>query len=624
MSMREALTLLHTLYPAQGLVCVGAGNGDFLEQVVLPPAPALLAIEADEALYTQLAAKIEQHPQGQALHQLVGGQDEAVPFYRHSSPKENGLLSATLLMPLWKNLRLREAITTPAQTLHNILASAGEDSPRYNWLTLACLPALPLLQGLGPTLQQFDVLQARVALTDNAALAKAGASRPAVDAWLQTQGFKPLLVQEETNAQLASVFYARDWKTQAAQTSQALTLAHQSKIEALQQEKAALTQARDVQRKLATERQAQLEALGKEKAELVAVRDALSQEKSALMQAHEQQINLVAEHQTKIETLDKEKTTLIHQSDVNNQIINDLEKKIKILIEEKNNALLIDKELSQEMASLKSILNEEAFKADKNFKIHLDEIKKLKKFIADNVKKEVANSAKQLGSFINLQEYIETGKLKEIDIEVNGWPASTDFLLHLVKQLEKNEYDAVIELGSGTSTLVIAQTLAHQSKNNKRNKTTSFISFDHLDKYYQITLARLQAMRLTSKVHLIHAPLADYMAPDGNTYSYYSCQKHLSALAEKLVHSPRLLVVVDGPPGSTGKHARYPIGPMLLQHFKNAHVDILLDDAVRPDEKSVVTLWNNDFSHASLTIEEEMTPLEKGCTTLKIRQHSFE
>lgn len=545
--MREALTLLHTLYPAQGLVYVGAGNGDFLEQVILPPAPALLAIEADEALYTQLAAKIEQHPQGQALHQLVGGQDEAVPFYRHSSPKENSLLSATLLMPLWKNLRLREAITTPAQTLHNILASAREGSPRYNWLTLACLPALPLLQGLGPTLQQFDVLQVRVALTDDAALAEAGASRPAVDAWLQTQGFKPLLVQEETHAQLASVFYARDWKTQAAQTSQALTLAHQRKIEAFQQEKAALTQACDVQSKLATERQAQLEALGKEKAELVAVRDALSQEKSALMQAHEQQINLVAEHQTKIEILDKEKTTLIHQSDVNNQIINNLEEKIKILIEKKNNALLIDKELSQEMASLKSILNEEAFKADKNFQIHLDEIKKLKKFIADNVKKEVANSAKQLGSFINLQEYIETGKLKEIDIEVNGWPASTDFLLHLVKQLEKNEYDAVIELGSGTSTLVIAQTLAHQSKNNKKNKATSFISFDHLEKYYQATLARLQAMRLTSKVHLIHAPLADYIAPDGNTYSYYSCQKHLSALAEKFVHSPRLLVVVDGP-----------------------------------------------------------------------------
>lgn len=63
---------------------------------------------------------------------------------------------------------------------------------------------------------------------------------------------------------------------------------------------------------------------------------------------------------------------------------------------------------------------------------------------------------------------------------------------------------------------------------------------------------------------------------------------------------------------------------MLLQHFKNAHIDILLDDAARPDEKSIVTLWNNDFSHASLTIEEEMIPLEKGCTTLKIRPHSFE
>ncbi|MDD2608879.1 MAG: hypothetical protein PHX60_04185 [Giesbergeria sp.] len=367
--MREALTLLHTLYPVQGWVYVGAGNGDFLEQVVLTPAPALLAIEADKTLYTQLAAKIEQHPQSQALHQLVGGQDEAVPFYRHSSPKENGLLSAALLTPLWKNLRQREAITTPAQTLHRILTSVGEDGTRYNWLTLACLPALPLLQGLGPRLQQFDVLQARVALTDDAALAKAGASRPAVDAWLQTQGFKPLLVQEEINAQLASVLYVRGWKTQATQTSQALTLAHQSKIEILQQERTALAQAHEQQSKLAAERQAKIEALDKEKAELVAVRDALSQEKAALIQTRDTQTKLAAKCQTKIEALDKEKSELIAARDALSQ------EKDALLAQTKTGRQRITalEEKLQQTEAQQRCMNDELAKAE----MQLDFVKKL-------------------------------------------------------------------------------------------------------------------------------------------------------------------------------------------------------------------------------------------------------
>lgn len=390
MPMREALTLLHTLYPVQGWVYVGAGNGDFLEQVVLTPAPALLAIEADKTLYTQLAAKIEQHPQSQALHQLVGGQDEAVPFYRHSSPKENGLLSAALLTPLWKNLRQREAITTPAQTLHRILTSVGEDGTRYNWLTLACLPALPLLQGLGPRLQQLDVLQARVAITDDTALAKAGASRPAVDAWLQTQGFKPLLVQEEINAQLASVLYVRDWKTQATQTSQALTLAHQSKIEvlnqekvaltkekaelvavrdALNQEKAALAQAHEQQSKLAAERQAKIEALNKEKAELVAVRDALSQEKSALTQARDTQTKLAAERQAKIEALNKEKAELIAVRDGLSQEKNALQAEMK---SEQQRIAALEEKIQQTEAQ-QQCMNDELAKAE----IQLEFVKKI-------------------------------------------------------------------------------------------------------------------------------------------------------------------------------------------------------------------------------------------------------
>jgi len=39
----------------------------------------------------------------------------------------------------------------------------------------------------------------------------------------------------------------------------------------------------------------------------------------------------------------------------------------------------------------------------------------------------------------------------------------------------------------------------------------------------------------------------------------------------------RVLVIVDGPPAATGPHARYPAGPLVLQHFAGAQIDFLME-----------------------------------------------
>jgi hypothetical protein len=94
--------------------------------------------------------------------------------------------------------------------------------------------------------------------------------------------------------------------------------------------------------------------------------------------------------------------------------------------------------------------------------------------------------------------------------------------------------------------------------------------------------------------------------------SHYTCHDKLAELANNFSASGiKILMVVDGPPGSTGKHARYPALPAVLSHFKNHAIDILLDDYARSDEKEVGSLWEKDFKQIGYAIKIEKIDMEK-------------
>lgn len=62
--------------------------------------------------------------------------------------------------------------------------------------------------------------------------------------------------------------------------------------------------------------------------------------------------------------------------------------------------------------------------------------------------------------------------------------------------------------------------------------------------------------------------------------------KKLSDLARsKSSFFKRILVIVDGPPASTGPHTRYRAGPIVADSFPRVHIDFVLDDYLREDEK---------------------------------------
>jgi hypothetical protein len=218
------------------------------------------------------------------------------------------------------------------------------------------------------------------------------------------------------------------------------------------------------------------------------------------------------------------------------------------------------------------------------------------------LKKEIANATKQIEATIALQSYFATGELPSINAERHNWPVSPDFARYLIELIELNDYDVIIEFGSGISTVIVAKTIAKMAARHQGKLPVDFVSFEHLEKYYQQTLSQLEQAGLADRVQLTLAPLQDWQAPDGTIQPYYACQAALESLAAKHPAAGlRLLVIVDGPPGSTSKHARYPGCSLILKYLSGAKIDILLDDYIREDKKEIAKRWEIDISSAGLT-----------------------
>lgn len=241
-----------------------------------------------------------------------------------------------------------------------------------------------------------------------------------------------------------------------------------------------------------------------------------------------------------------------------------------------------------------------------------EDLSVVSKSISDVIKKEISNAARQIEVTIELQHYFATGELPTVNTERHGWPISPDFAIYLVQLLEANDYDLIIEFGSGVSTVVIAKTLAKMSQRRSERFGTKFVSFEHLKQYYDQTKTQLKSAGVDDWVQLHLAPLEPYRPANGNVYDYYACHQSLADLAETFQDPhKKLLVVVDGPPGSTCPHARYPALPIVLNFFKQNPVHILLDDYFREDEKQIAKMWVNELKKYNYQVEVKSKKLEK-------------
>lgn len=257
-----------------------------------------------------------------------------------------------------------------------------------------------------------------------------------------------------------------------------------------------------------------------------------------------------------------------------------------------------------------------------NLTAQLDALKKTQAALQSVFKNEIDNALQQSVAYTGLHDYFASGRLPVVTPWQRGWPASPDFMCWLVELVEQNDYDLIVEFGSGMTTLYTVKTLAARIRRDASRKVARVVSFDHEEVFCGKTrdlLAQSGSNEILDNVEVVHAPLQPYTAPDGTTYQYYACEEQLSALSAAY-KSPasRILVTVDGPPGATGKNARYPAFPLVMRYLASAHIDFLLADYFRDDERELARAWQSACDTAGLGISVTERACEKGAFLLSV------
>ena len=188
----------------------------------------------------------------------------------------------------------------------------------------------------------------------------------------------------------------------------------------------------------------------------------------------------------------------------------------------------------------------------------------------------------QVDSLLTLQEAVP--ELQFLSHPV-GWTANLDLLREIAEKVHSNRPGVVVELGSGLSTIYMATIM-------KSIGVGSVLSFDHDPAYAEKTRTELARRGLSEIARVVTVDLVEQTV-NGDTYRWYNISR------EPLPDVIDMLVV-DGPPLKTQKLARYPALPMFDKNLSDKAV-VILDDANRPDEATIVALWKQQ--HGSFSCE---------------------
>jgi predicted O-methyltransferase YrrM len=191
-----------------------------------------------------------------------------------------------------------------------------------------------------------------------------------------------------------------------------------------------------------------------------------------------------------------------------------------------------------------------------------------------------------------IQSEAEIAKLGLMPMSVqSSWSAAADFLTILMRELADHRPQTIVELGPGTSTLVMAKCLQDLALDAR------IYAVEHDQRYATETSRLLEANGLEDCVEVVIAPIVD--TPLG---PYYDLEK----LLPNLVSID--LLVIDGPPGETDAEARFPALPFFSPLLSNGGI-MLLNDGHRGDERVIVARWKSEFPD----LEVQFIDNSRGC-----------
>lgn len=653
-SMVAWLDVLRAVLPPRGVLLVGAGSGKgpwvqwLLSRNVASDGVSVHMVEGDERQYRHLQRSVGDNNGWTLWRDVVVPSAGATTFHRLSNPDESGLLAAQNLRKLWPNLSDESsAAIKDATTLDALGEEAGGDA---NWLILDCLPATALLQGGTELLRKLDVVLVRVADDLPPGLL---ADQHAVDQLLCDAGLRAVCRQVERHPALAHVLYVRDVRRHKIEHGDGKDLQSDARIrgaaDPLQMLQAGVepeslhAEGGSVQPHYLFESPLRLDSgvmnigFNPKQPEWVCMKDGVihyeTKDDKPLYIVSKEDGNYDVSPEAGSFRISPDTDFIlrghigresggrpnvwVYQYDSNKRIDGkyipiDDDGRFSLEFRTKTDARACA--IGLRLSGSGSILpHATSFRLlEKALGMELVETR-----LADMERRNqlrLDNAIRQIESFIRLQNYMGADILVP---DIHNWAISPDFGVLLIQLVEQNAYDAVIEFGSGTSTLILARALQKVALRTGF-ASAPLLSFDHLEQFQRQSQDYLVRAGLADNASVVFAPLHSWHADET---PYYSCEDALWQFRGRLTKAlPRILVVVDGPPGTIGLFARHPALPRLLNGLGDScHFDFLMDDYGRKDERETLVSWECSLSQMGRKfIRREYGQLEKQACLLEV------
>ncbi|PHQ28661.1 O-methyltransferase [Leeuwenhoekiella nanhaiensis] len=164
-----------------------------------------------------------------------------------------------------------------------------------------------------------------------------------------------------------------------------------------------------------------------------------------------------------------------------------------------------------------------------------------------------------------------------------SWTMTPQAIVHALNIIAITKPKAVIEFGSGATTIYIAKLISME------NRYVQFYSVESDELWMSQIKELLIQQNLEKYVKFIHAPIVQIESNIAfqNQKKWYD-PKIIRKKIESVDHFD--FVIVDGPWGATTPYARYSAFPV-LKDLTSTSTKWLLDDTDRPEEMQIAEMW---------------------------------
>ena len=180
-------------------------------------------------------------------------------------------------------------------------------------------------------------------------------------------------------------------------------------------------------------------------------------------------------------------------------------------------------------------------------------------------------------------------------------------IIWLWSYLCKTKPHCIVEMGSGSSTVIFAMYAKKQVQDGKTRPVV--ISIESEEKWMINTAKNLEKFNLTGLVNFMQCRLMENSGNDNITHGYVIDYEEL----DKMLDNNEIdLLLIDGPSGGHGRGATL---PSLVERLK-VNADVFLDDVSRKKEQESLQTWENLYGDSLML--KGVLPLGSRVAWLKI------